>query len=146
MKENSILVEIKQFQGLITKELFGNHLQEIPISGTQHRILKYLLEHQEKAVYQKEMEKELNLSRATVSGVLGTMEKHNLIKRTSSLEDTRTKQIELEERAKKHFQEGKKRIQKIEKCATKSLSEEEIKEFQRILKVMKENITRRNYD
>lgn len=146
MKENSILFEIKEFQGFIGKELCRNNPIDIPISGTRQRILKYLLEHQEEEVYQKDIEKKLNLSRATISGVLGTMEKHNLIKRTSSKEDTRTKKIELEENAKKHFREGKKKIQEIEKVATNDLSQEEIQEFRRILNKMKENITRRNYD
>ncbi|MBQ8131705.1 MAG: MarR family transcriptional regulator [Bacilli bacterium] len=146
MKEKSVLFEIKEFQGLVGKELFRNNPIDIPISGTQHRILKYLLEHQEESIYQKDIEKKLNLSRATISGVLGTMEKHNLIKRTSSKEDTRTKKIELEENAKKHFHEGKKKIQEIEKVATEDLSQEEIQEFRRTLKRMKENIIRRNHD
>ena len=82
MKDKSVLFEIKKFQGLITKELITNESNSI--STTQYLIIKYLIKNRDKDVYQKDIEKSLNLTRATTSGVLGTMEKNGLIKRVAS--------------------------------------------------------------
>ena len=93
----------------------------------------------------QDIEKALNLSRATTSGVLGTMEKNGLIKRVSSKIDTRTKVIEIEECANKYFNEGKKKVRGLEKEALKDITQEEINSFLLVLDKMKKNI-RRKYD
>ena len=143
MKDKSILFEIKKFNGLVTKELFTNECNNI--STTQYLIINYLINNKDKDIYQKDIEKALNLSRATTSGVLGTMEKNGLIKRVSSTIDTRTKVIEIEECANKCFNERKKKIKELEEEALKEISQEEIESFLLTLDKMKKNI-RRKYD
>ena len=143
MKDKSILFEIKKFNGLVTKELFTNECNNI--STTQYLIINYLIKNKDKDIYQKDIEKALNLSRATTSGVLGTMEKNGLIKRVSSTIDTRTKVIEIEECANKCFNERKKKIKELEEEALKEISQEEIESFLLTLDKMKKNI-RRKYD
>ena len=143
MKDKSVLFEIKKFQGLVTKELFSNEANTL--STTQYLIIEYLINNKDKDVYQKDIEKALNLSRATTSGVLGTMEKNGLIKRVSSKIDTRTKVIEIEECANKCFNEGKKRVKGLEEEALKDISQDEIHSFLLTLDKMKKNI-RRKYD
>ncbi len=144
MKEQSILLEIKKFQGLIIKELFSNEANII--STTQFLIIRYLIKNKDKDIYQKDIEKKLNLTRATTSSVLGTMEKNGLIKRVSSKLDTRTKVIKIEDCAIKCFKDGEKKVRELEKCARENLSEEEITSFITILNKMKDNISRRIYD
>ncbi len=143
MKDKSLLFEIKKFQGLVSKELFSNEANTL--STTQYLIIKYLINNKDKDVYQKDIEKALNLSRATTSGVLGTMEKNGLIKRVSSKIDTRTKVIEIEECANKCFNEGKKKVKRLEEEALKDISQDEIHSFLLTLDKMKKNI-RRKYD
>ncbi len=143
MKDKSVLFEIKKFQGLITKELITNESNSI--STTQYLIIKYLIKNRDKDVYQKDIEKSLNLTRATTSGVLGTMEKNGLIKRVASKIDTRTKVIEIEDSAIKCYNLGKKKVKSIEETALKDISQEEIDLFLLTLEKMKENI-RRKYD
>ena len=144
MKKQSVLFEIKKFQGLVIKELFKD--EGCALSTTQFLIIKYLIKNKDNDVYQKDIEKHLNLSRATTSGVLGTMEKNGLIKRVPSKIDTRTKVIKIEECAKDHFKKGEKKVLELEECARSNISEEEINTFLDILNKMKENISRRNYD
>ncbi len=59
MKDKSVLFEIKKFQGLVTKELFSNEANTL--STTQYLIIKYLINNKDKDVYQKDIEKALNL-------------------------------------------------------------------------------------
>lgn len=93
MKENSILSQIKSLEKLIVRNITGigfQNIEAIP-TPTQMQIIKYILENNDKEVYQRDLEKVLNLRRTTVSGVLQTMEKNNLIKRVTDTNDTRTK-------------------------------------------------------
>lgn len=83
------------------------------------------MQKEEKIVFQKDIEAEFSINRATASKMLSLMEKKKLIKRTSYANDSRLKQIELEPRG---FE-----LQKlccyirgeIEKQLTSCLSEEE---------------------
>ena len=144
MKKQSVLFEIKRFQGLVVKELFKN--ESCALSTTQFLIIKYLIKNKDNDIYQKDIEKHLNLSRATTSGVLGTMEKNGLIKRVPSKIDTRTKVIKIEDCAKDYYKKGEKKVLELEECARSNISEEEINTFLNILNKMKDNISRRTYD
>ena len=77
MKPN-VIEELKKLDVKIAKRLFkeAKH-QDIkrPPSPLQARILKYLLEHKEEIVCQKNLEEYLKVSKATISEVLLTMEK-----------------------------------------------------------------------
>lgn len=63
-------------------------------------VADYLYDMQQlgKAVFQKDVEAEFSINKATASKMLSLMEKKKLIKRTSSASDSRLKQIELEPR------------------------------------------------
>ena len=82
----------------------GNKLCD-RLTPSQIRIITYLCEN--KVLYQKDIEKNLNLSRATISGILSTMEKNNIISRCVSECDLRSKKIVLNEDIKKIFDSKK---------------------------------------
>ena len=111
---------------------------------TQMQIISYILEHNGEDVYQKDLEKVLRLRRATVSGVLGTMEKNNLIKRIINEHDTRSKKIilnaHLATSLKKHINEVKKWEDKL----IKNISQEDMDIFIKVINQMKENIEYNN--
>lgn len=107
---------------------------------TQMQIICYIIEHQNEEIYQKDLEDILNLRRATVSGVLQTMEKNNLIERVTSSNDTRTKKIILCEKTKDVFKENEKRFSELEKIITKNISVEELKVFLEVVDKMKQNM------
>ncbi len=66
---------------------------------SQMVLIHYLLSHQDKDVYQKDIEKDLNRSKATVSGILDTLEKKGIIERKLSENDRRKKHIVLTTKA-----------------------------------------------
>ncbi len=153
MEDKNVLFKIKSLENLIArtfikgKELNNDKLENKKItipSSTQMQILEYILEHIDEDVYQKELEDVLNLRRATVSGVLQTMEKNNLIKRETDTVDTRTKKIVLNDEAKKMFLRGKVKVQEIEKIAIKGISSEELNIFINVIEKMKDNINNQN--
>ncbi len=152
MENKNILYQIKSLEKMIIRNLIIEeridegeleHLQRS--TPTQMQIIEYILEHEKDgAVHQKDLEHILNLRRATVSGVLQTMERNQLIKRVTNSEDTRTKKIILNEKAKEMFSKHKKKIDELEKVVIKGISKQELETFSRVLEIMKQNIQNEN--
>lgn len=143
MKEDRLLFQIKTLEKMIFRTFIEKDedfdRKKVPTS-TQMQIMEHILLHKDEEIYQKDLEKILNLRRATVSGVLQTMEKNGLIERVSDNDDARTKKIILNPKAKELFIEKEKQIDKIENIIIKDISEDELKVFQMVLEKMKSNI------
>ena len=60
-------------------------------------ILRYLYEHQDKEIYQKDIEEKFCVTRSTVSKVLKGMESKGLLRRESVFSDARLKRLVLPE-------------------------------------------------
>lgn len=142
MKEKNILTEIKKFQLKTTKCLFTEKglKNERNISNTQQTIIEYMLENKDKDIYQNDLEKDLNLSRATVSSVLKTMERNKMVKRTVSKKDTRTRKIVLMDYAITAYNKSKENRNDIIDIATKNVKKEDIDTFKDVLEKMNANL------
>ena len=107
---------------------------------TQMKIVKYIL-NSKKEVSQKDIEKALNLSKATVSDVINRMEKKNLIIRKENNKDFRSKYITLSSEALDLFNEHKKKLEDLEKILEKNISKSEIDTFYNIVSKMIKNVS-----
>lgn len=151
MTNNRVLYQIKSLEKLIIRYLFNDCegdrkelAQEAIPTPTQMQIIEYILEHLEKEIYQKDLEEAINVRRATISGVLQTMEKNKLIERVTDKEDTRTKKIILKEKARNIFKQNEKRMIEIEKIVVKDIPDEELKTFSKVIEKMKNNVKMHN--
>lgn len=144
MKSANVFYEIKSLEKSIIRTFLAKQDVDIPEnifpSPTQFQIIECILESPNQEINQKDLEKRLNLSRATISGVLQNMEKSNLIKRVTNKEDVRTKKIILNEKTKELFEKKRKTIEKTEQEIIKNISEEDLETFLKVLNIMKENI------
>lgn len=133
--ENIVLFKIKELDKKIVRTMLkeNSDINIPPLTSTQIQILKYMIEHQNENVYQKDLENVLNLRRATVSGVLQTMEKNNLIKREIYENDVRVKKIILNEKTKNIFLKNKQKIDEIEKNIIKNISKKDLDKFTQII-------------
>lgn len=133
--ENIVLFKIKELDKKIVRTIIkeNSDINIPPLTSTQIQILKYMIEHQNEDVYQKDLENILNLRRATVSGVLQTMEKNNLIKREIYENDIRVKKIILNEKTKSIFLKNKQKIDEIEKNIIKNISKKDLDKFTQII-------------
>ena len=148
--EKRVLYHIKTLDKLIFRTLMGDvgfdekRIEEIKknkvITPTQMYIISYILKSPEGEVEQKDLEKVLNLRRATVSGVLHTMEKNDLIVRITNELDTRKKKIRLNSKAEEIFCENRKNFEKLEKIVRRDIEEEDLEVFFRVVEKMKQNI------
>ena len=144
MTNINVLYEIKSLEKAIVRTFLNNKDVDIPEnifpSPTQFQIIECILESKDQEINQKELENILNLRRATISGVLQTMEKSGLIKRVTNKNDIRTKKIILNEKTKKIFERKRKAIKNTEKKIIKNISKEDLETFLKVLNIMKENI------
>ena len=96
---NSISVghELAYTNNLIARRIArgGNNKYAMNISPIQVRIVKYLVKQNNRAILQKDMEYIFNIIRSTVSGVIKTMEKNNIIIRENVKDDNKSKEIKL---------------------------------------------------
>lgn len=144
MKKYKVLYDIKSLEILIMRTFTRDmHLQcsktkKFP-TPTQMQIIEYIV-NAKTDVYQKDLESVLNLRRATVSGVLQTMERNDLIKRDASDEDARVKKIILNPKTMESFLEHKNKMEEIEKVAIKNISNDDLEAFSHVLEMMKQNI------
>lgn len=145
MKPN-VIEEIKNLEVQIGKRLFKEaKLLDIkkPPSPLQGKVLKYILDHKEEKICQKDLEEHLNVSKATISEVLVAMEKSELIKRVSVPEDARIKRIVLTNTSLTRFQELEKNFQTINEELLHNISDHELACFFNILRKMEENMIMR---
>lgn len=144
MANINVLYEIKSLEKDIVRTFLNNKDIDIPEnifpSPTQIQIIECILESKNQEINQKDLENILNLRRATISGVLQTMEKSGLIKRVTNENDIRTKKIILNEKTKEIFERKRKTIENTEKKIIKNISEEDLETFLKVLNTMKENI------
>ncbi len=135
------LKEIKELQNEITRNSFVSKDFKKIMNYSQGFILRVVLESEniEERVYQKDLEKILNIRKSTLSGILDTMEKNKIIKRVPDLV-TRGNIIELSDEMKKCKEELLERIKKVEENLTNGISEEDLDAFFRVIDRMKKNI------
>ena len=90
----NILYQIKTLEKLVIRSLLEEKEIHCLPTPTQIQIIEYI-QNQKEDVYQKDLEKNLNLRRATVSGVLKTMEKKGWVARNRSKEDERVLNVTI---------------------------------------------------
>ncbi len=134
--------ELKKLDVDISRKLFSiakeNKISFYP-SPLQAKITKYLIENNKREVYQKELEEVFEVRKATISGVLFTMEKNEVIKRVASENDARQKKIVLTKKSKKIY-EVKETFKKLDEEITKNISEEELNNFLSTIEKIRKNI------
>lgn len=115
-------------------------IKKINLSHTQASILRFLYGNKDKVIYQADIEKEVDVRRSTISGVLDTMEKNNLITRKTSKKDARKKEIALTIDSLNKHKEIDKKIAKFENELLKGIDEKELITFINVIDKLKENL------
>lgn len=135
----------KNIEQYIISDLKEKH--GIVISQIQCKVIHYLIDNlkNNKIVYQRDIEKKLNIKRSTVSGIINTMEKNQIIKRIPSKEDSRLKKIVLTKKFIETAEKIKKETIEFDNMLIKGISYDELTIFFKVLDKMNENINlRRN--
>ena len=99
-------------------------------------VIDYVTDNSDKDIYQKDIEAEFSINRATASKMLFLMEEKKFISRISSSEDRRLKKIVILPEGRKLKEICLAFRKEMEQELTSALSEEEIKFLKKILRKM----------
>lgn len=136
-------LELKKLNILIGRKVLKETKKKgYSISDVQIKILNYLYDCSDKKIYQRDIEKEFQIRRSTVSGILRTMEKNQFIIRVDSDSDARMKQIIINDNVKDKLKEIRKEIFLFEKNLINNIDEEDLKTFLKVIHQMQKNIER----
>ena len=110
-------------------------------AGAQTRVLYFVLDNYlDREIYQKDIQKALNISGATMSELLKKLEKRGMIERKRVEEDDRLKKIVPTSHAIMMKENLNRDIQNIEKKLVSEISEEELEVYLKVTKKMIANI------
>lgn len=124
-----------QLKRVVNKKL-GNNITHIQIF-----ILRFLYENKDKKdIFQKDIEKLLDIRRSTTTEIINVMERNNLLERVDSLSDKRQKMIVLSEKGTKYLKDFEKIVLKTEKEILNNVSQEEKYIFFNVLEKIKNNL------
>lgn len=99
-------------------------------------VIDYVTDNSDKDIYQKDIEAEFSINRATASKMLSLMEEKNFISRVSLSEDRRLKKIVILPEGRKLKEICLAFRKEMEQELTSVLSAEEIKSLKKILRKM----------
>lgn len=114
--------------------------EKAPRTQLQGGILGYLYHHQDRPVYQRDIEKAFRISRATATNALQVMEREELIVRKALDKDGRLKRIQMTETAYRDHRRLEEHMQMTERRMLEGMSEEEVSQLRRLLGIMQKNL------
>ena len=142
MEEKQIGIEIR-----ILANLIGRYLNEVGFSnehnsltGPQGLVLGYLYDHQDKDIFQRDIEATFNVRRSSATGLLKSLESNGFIERVNVDYDARLKKIVLTDKAYEFRDTLEAHIQKLEEKLVKDLKPHEIDDLIRIISKIKKNL------
>ena len=110
------------------------------LTGVQFLILQYLLENRDKDVYQKDIEKFINVRRSTATGILQNLTHKGFIKRVENLNDARLKKIVLSEKVEVIIKDFDKEMERIQQQVEKDITKEEKEIFLNVANKIQRNL------
>jgi len=143
-KEYAIGYQVKKLNNMLERRLIQETKKDnnVIITITQIKIIKYLFFNEDKIICQKDIESELGLRSSTASGILDTMEKNKIVIRLKSKEDARKKEVKLSDDGIKKLNEMKNKVLDFENELRKNISKEELEIFFEVIDKIKSNINK----
>ena len=111
-----------------------------PKSQLQGGILGYLFHHGEAPVYQRDLEKEFKISRATATNTLQVMERDGLIVRRAQDKDGRLKRIQMTEETHRNHSRVEAHMEMVDGRMLGGLTDAEVAELRRLLGMVQKNL------
>lgn len=140
-REKTIGFKVRQLSNVLKRHGDQRHQQfeSQNISMMQSWVIRFLAHNKGKDVFQKNLEQELNIGKSTLTEILHVMEKNDLVIRQPCKEDNRCKKLVLTARGEAIHKEVENDIEAFEAKLRIGISDDEMKEFFRLVNLMLEN-------
>ncbi|GAA0105844.1 MarR family transcriptional regulator [Paraclostridium sordellii] len=136
-------LDISKINHIISRKMDASVINAIDdnLTISQAYVIDFIsIEGKNKEIFQKDLEREFDLKRSSVSLMLNNMEKSDLIERVPVTEDARLKKIVLTEKSKKIYEKISIAIDSIENRLSEDITQEEIEVFQIVLEKIRNNL------
>ncbi|CEQ13463.1 MarR family transcriptional regulator [[Clostridium] sordellii] len=136
-------LDISKIHHIISRKMDASVINAIDdnLTISQAYVIDFIsIEGKNKEIFQKDLEREFDLKRSSVSLMLNNMEKSDLIERVAVTEDARLKKIVLTEKSKKIYEKISIAIDSIENRLSEDITQEEIEVFQIVLEKIRNNL------
>ena len=142
-RQRTVFQEIKVLNQMLKRYADATiaELLDREITDVQGRVIGFLYRNQHRPIYQKDVEAEFSITRATTSKMLTLMEKNGLIVRSAVSYDARLKELQLTKLAKDYAQRVWHGLEEFEQTVTRGMTEEEQETLLRLLRKLEENVT-----
>lgn len=142
MRDKPIGLEINRLANLIRREVDKMiHRTEMDKTTRSNGwIIRYIAEHPDQDVFQRDLEKEFSITRSTASKVVDLMEQKGMIVRSSVDYDARLKKLSLTPKAKRIHGKMKHGNTCFEQSLVMGFSCEEIEQLRSYLRRMEKNL------
>ncbi|WP_018591312.1 MarR family winged helix-turn-helix transcriptional regulator [Terrisporobacter glycolicus] len=141
--KNKLGLHISKINHIISRKMDSAVIKAIDdnLTVSQAYVIDFIsMKGENKEIFQKDLEKEFDLKRSSISLMLNNMEKSDLIERVPVAEDARLKKIILTNKSKKLYEEISKSIDSIEHKLCENITPEEIKIFKIVLDKIRNNL------
>lgn len=139
MQRETCAVLIKQIHDAVGKHV-NNALREKDLTMAQVRVLMELGDDDGTAKSLKELERRFRVAQPTVVGVVRRLEAKGLVRGFSDPEDNRVKLVKLTPEGERFREANMREIEEMEKQLLSPLTEEEQRDFLRILRTVYNSI------
>ena len=117
-----------------------NYHRKTELTEMQTRVIVFLYHNRRRNIFQKDIEKEFSVRRATVSVLLRTMELKQLSTRESVSSDARLKKVMLTAKAENIAQIAQQEVSRFEEMLQEGISAEDMAAFYRVTEKIRGNI------
>ncbi len=137
--ENSIHYKLRECHTNCQKTIIGRIKENTDLRPGEPKILEFLLEHE--PCEQKQIAAGCSLDSASVTGILGRMEKRGLVKRENMNGNRRSLYVSMTDEGRRLSKVVEDTFLSVDSAAIKGMSEDEVSEFMRLLGIINNNLT-----
>lgn len=137
--ENSIHYKLRECHTNCQKTIIGRIKENTDLRPGEPKILEFLLEHE--PCEQKQIATGCSLDSASVTGILGRMEKRGLVKRENMNGNRRSLYVSMTDEGRRLSKVVEDTFLSVDSAAIKGMSDDEVSEFMRLLGIINNNLT-----
>lgn len=137
--ENSIHYKLRECHTNCQKTIIGRIKENTDLRPGEPKILEFLLEHE--PCEQKQIATGCSLDSASVTGILGRMEKRGLVKRENMNGNRRSLYVSMTDEGRRLSKVVEDTFLAVDSAAIKGMSDDEVSEFMRLLGIINNNLT-----
>ncbi len=141
MQDRYIGIEISKTSNALRRNCLCGRSGESGDEATEKNawIIGFLSDNEDTEIFQRDIEKQFNLRRSTVSQMLKLMEKKGLIRRESVSHDARLKRILMTDKARELHKKNLAELKDFEEKLKKDIPEKELEAFFFTLEKIRKN-------